>query len=55
MLLIDEVHTPDSSRFWKAETYKARLAAVKNRKCSIRSSSAWRMRGAATAETVSRR
>jgi len=27
ILLIDEVHTPDSSRFWKAETYPARLAA----------------------------
>lgn len=25
--LIDEVHTPDSSRFWKAETYAARMAA----------------------------
>lgn len=27
VLLIDEVHTPDSSRFWIAETYEARLAA----------------------------
>ena len=27
VLLIDEVHTPDSSRFWVAETYEARLAA----------------------------
>jgi len=26
-MLIDEVHTPDSSRFWVAETYEARLAA----------------------------
>ena len=26
-MLIDEVHTPDSSRFWKAESYAARLAA----------------------------
>ena len=25
--LIDEVHTPDSSRFWIADTYEARLAA----------------------------
>jgi phosphoribosylaminoimidazole-succinocarboxamide synthase len=25
--LIDEVHTPDSSRFWKAETYPERFAA----------------------------
>ena len=25
--LIDEVHTPDSSRFWKAETYAAHMAA----------------------------
>ena len=25
--LIDEVHTPDSSRFWVAESYEARLAA----------------------------
>ncbi len=27
ILLIDEVHTPDSSRFWKADTYESRLAA----------------------------
>lgn len=27
VLLIDEVHTPDSSRFWKADTYEARFAA----------------------------
>lgn len=27
LLLIDEVHTPDSSRFWMAESYEARLAA----------------------------
>ena len=27
LLLIDEVHTPDSSRFWVAETYEERLAA----------------------------
>jgi phosphoribosylaminoimidazole-succinocarboxamide synthase len=27
VLLIDEVHTPDSSRFWKAHTYDARFAA----------------------------
>jgi len=27
ILLIDEVHTPDSSRYWKADTYDARLAA----------------------------
>ncbi|MEW5847340.1 MAG: phosphoribosylaminoimidazolesuccinocarboxamide synthase [Myxococcota bacterium] len=27
ILLIDEVHTPDSSRFWKADTYEARVAA----------------------------
>ncbi len=26
-LLIDEVHTPDSSRFWKADTYAGRIAA----------------------------
>lgn len=25
--IIDEVHTPDSSRFWKADTYEARLRA----------------------------
>jgi phosphoribosylaminoimidazole-succinocarboxamide synthase len=29
ILLIDEVHTPDSSRFWKRDTYAARLAAEK--------------------------
>jgi phosphoribosylaminoimidazole-succinocarboxamide synthase len=27
LLLIDEVHTPDSSRFWKASSYVERLAA----------------------------
>lgn len=27
LMLVDEVHTPDSSRFWKADTYEARLAA----------------------------
>jgi phosphoribosylaminoimidazole-succinocarboxamide synthase len=26
-MLIDEVHTPDSSRFWKASSYLERLAA----------------------------
>lgn len=26
LVLIDEVHTPDSSRFWKADTYEARFA-----------------------------
>jgi phosphoribosylaminoimidazole-succinocarboxamide synthase len=27
ILLIDEVHTPDSSRFWKADSYEGRFAA----------------------------
>ncbi len=27
ILLIDEVHTPDSSRYWLADTYEARFAA----------------------------
>lgn len=27
ILLIDEVHTPDSSRFWKVDTYAQRIAA----------------------------
>lgn len=27
VLLIDEVHTPDSSRFWKADSYAAQVAA----------------------------
>ena len=27
VILIDEVHTPDSSRFWKADTYEERFAA----------------------------
>jgi phosphoribosylaminoimidazole-succinocarboxamide synthase len=27
ILLIDEVHTPDSSRFWKADTYERRFSA----------------------------
>lgn len=29
ILLIDEVHTPDSSRYWKADTYAQRLAEGK--------------------------
>lgn len=28
VMLIDEVHTPDSSRYWKADTYKAKFDAV---------------------------
>ena len=27
VMLIDEVHTPDSSRYWKADTYEERFAA----------------------------
>ncbi len=27
VVLIDELHTPDSSRFWKADSYQARFAA----------------------------
>jgi phosphoribosylaminoimidazole-succinocarboxamide synthase len=27
VVLIDEVHTPDSSRFWKADSYEARMAS----------------------------
>lgn len=27
LLLIDEIHTPDSSRYWKADTYEERFAA----------------------------
>lgn len=26
LMLMDEIHTPDSSRFWKADTYKERIA-----------------------------
>jgi phosphoribosylaminoimidazole-succinocarboxamide synthase len=26
LILIDEIHTPDSSRFWKADTYEERIA-----------------------------
>lgn len=26
LMLIDEIHTPDSSRFWKTDTYKKRIA-----------------------------
>lgn len=26
LVVIDEIHTPDSSRFWRAESYEARLA-----------------------------
>lgn len=27
VLLIDEIHTPDSSRYWQADSYEARIAA----------------------------
>ena len=27
VMLIDEVHTPDSSRYWKADTYEAKFKA----------------------------
>lgn len=30
LMLIDEVHTPDSSRFWLAETYEQRIAEGNN-------------------------
>jgi phosphoribosylaminoimidazole-succinocarboxamide synthase len=30
LVLIDEIHTPDSSRFWKADTYEQRFAAGKD-------------------------
>lgn len=30
LMLIDEVHTPDSSRYWLAQTYKQRLTEGKN-------------------------
>lgn len=30
LMLIDEIHTPDSSRFWLAQTYKQRLLDGKN-------------------------
>ncbi len=30
VVLIDEVHTPDSSRFWKADTYQERFVAGKD-------------------------
>jgi phosphoribosylaminoimidazole-succinocarboxamide synthase len=29
ILLIDEIHTPDSSRYWLADSYESRLAAAK--------------------------
>jgi phosphoribosylaminoimidazole-succinocarboxamide synthase len=29
LVLIDEIHTPDSSRYWQRETYAARFAAGK--------------------------
>ena len=33
IVLIDEVHTPDSSRYWVAETYEARHAEVDQTRC----------------------
>lgn len=30
LMLIDEVHTPDSSRYWKADSYETRMAAGQN-------------------------
>ena len=33
ILLIDEVHTPDSSRYWKADSYASRLSAGLEPEC----------------------
>ena len=35
VVLIDEVHTPDSSRFWKVDSYEARLAIGDEVPCGV--------------------
>ena len=32
LIVIDEIHTPDSSRYWIASEYKERFNSVKNQK-----------------------
>jgi phosphoribosylaminoimidazole-succinocarboxamide synthase len=49
-MLIDEVHTPDSSRFWKADSYAERAGArAKSRRISTKNLCAWRTPSRATA------
>ena len=36
--LIDEIHTPDSSRYWIAETYDQRMNVVQNHRTLIKNS-----------------
>ena len=43
-MVIDEIHTPDSSRFWKADTYPKASLQMKNQRISIKSSSGWNTR-----------
>ena len=44
IILADEIHTPDSSRYWIAESYAQRLPRASGRRASTRISSApgWR-------------
>ena len=45
LLLIDEVHTPDSSRFWKADTYESGSPPGRSRRILTRSLCGSRMPG----------
>ena len=55
LALIDEIHTPDSSRFWVAETYGPRASLAESRRTSTRNSSANGTWNAATAAMANRR
>ncbi len=52
LCFIDEIHTPDSSRYWYADDYEARFAAAKSRAASTRSTCAARSPTRATAATA---
>ena len=52
VVLIDEVHTPDSSRFWKAILTKRALSLAKTRKILTRNLFVWHMQKKAIAAMV---
>ena len=53
--LIDEIHTPDSSRYWVADSYEARHAAGEVRSPRIPGCGSWRGEGVWRYECRSRR
>ena len=47
LVLIDEIHTPDSSRFWQLASYEERFKKVRSRSISIKSSCVYGLRSTA--------